>query len=65
MTNGTVSQGSGRKWVWVVVAVVVVAAIAGGWWLLAGQKVTVPDVAGRARRRPRRRSRMPASNWAP
>ncbi len=48
MTNGTVSQGSGKKWVWVVAAVVVVAAIAGGWWLLAGQKVTVPDVAGKS-----------------
>lgn len=48
MTNGTVSQGSGKKWVWIVVVVVVVAAIAGGWWLLAGQKVTVPDVAGKS-----------------
>lgn len=42
------SQGSGKKWVWIVLAVVVVAVVAGGWWLLAGQKVTVPDVAGKS-----------------
>ena len=46
MTGGDTGGGSGRKWVWIVVALVAVGAVAAGWWLLAGNETTQPEVTG-------------------